>query len=108
MTVHPVHLNGMIQNTQDASTIRHQENTRPAVEQQNIQVREERKEQNQAQGVNRKENADQLNNKQDAKDKGSNEYVNQRRKRKKEKQEILPDGSVKLKMTMSGGFDIKI
>lgn len=43
MTVRPVHLNGMIQNTQDVSTIRHQENQRPAVEQQHIQIREEKR-----------------------------------------------------------------
>ena len=43
MTVRPVHLNGMIQNTQDVSAIRHQENQRPAVEQQHIQIRREQK-----------------------------------------------------------------
>lgn len=108
MTVHPVHLNGMIQNTQDVSTIRHQEETRPAVEQQNIQVQEEQKEQRQAQQVNTKDNASQMKNDKDAKEKGSNEYQKQEMKKKKAKPEALPDGSVKLKMTMSGGFDIKI
>ncbi len=108
MTVRPVHLNGMIQNTQDVSAIRHQENQRPAVEQQHIQIREEQKEQSKAQEVNKKDNADKEQKKYDAKEKGSNEYINQRQKKKKEKKENLPDGSVKIKQTMSGGFDIKI
>lgn len=108
MTVRPVHLNGMIQNTQDVSAIRHQENQRPAVEQQHIQIREEQKEQSKAQEVNKKDNADKEQKKYDAKEKGSNEYINQRQKKKKEKKENLPDGSVKIKQTMSSGFDIKI
>ena len=90
MTVRPVHLNGMIQNTQDVSAIRHQENQKPAIEQ------------------HKKDNADNEQKKFDAKEKGSNEYRDQRGKNKKEKKENLPDGSVKVKMTMSGGFDIKI
>ena len=108
MTVHPVHLNGMIQNTQDVSTMRHQEETKTSVEQQNIQVQEEQKEQKQAQQVNTKDDASQMRNDKDAKDKGSNEYRKQEKKKKKVQPELLPDGSVKLKMTMSGGFDIKI
>lgn len=107
MSVHPVHFNGMIQNTQDVSTIRHQEDQKPAVEQQNIQIQKEQREQSQAQGVQKKEDADNQQKKFDAKEKGSNEYESQRRK-KREKRENLPDGSVKLKMTMSGGFDIKV
>lgn len=107
MTVRPVHLNGMIQNTQDVGAIRHQENQKPAVEQQHIQIREQQKEQSQAQEVHKKENAGYEQKKHDAKEKGSNEYINQRKK-KKEKKESLPDGSVKVKMTMAGGFDIKI
>ena len=107
MTVRPVHLNWMIQNTQDVSTIRHQENQRPALEQQNIQMREQQKEQSQAQEVHKKDDADNSQKKYDAKEKGSNEYENLHKK-KRAKQENLPDGSVKIKMTMSGGFDIKI
>lgn len=109
MTVRPVHLNGMIQNTQDVSTIRHQENQRPAVEQQHIQIREEQKEQSKAQEVQKKDDADNGQKKYDAKEKGANEYVNQRgKKKKKESREHLPDGNVKTKAMMSGGFDIKI
>ncbi len=108
MSVHPVHFNGMIQNTQDVSTLRHQEDHKPAVEQQNIQIQKEQKDQSQAQEVQKKENADNDQKKFDAKEKGSNEYVDQRKKNKKDKAGRLSDGSVKLKMTMSGGFDIKI
>ncbi len=107
MTVRPVHLNGMIQNTQDVSNMKHQENTRPAVEQHNIQVEVKQKEASQMQEVHAKDNADPQQKKYDAKEKGSNEYV-ARKDKKKKKREELPDGSVKVKMSMSGGFDIKI
>ncbi len=108
MNVHPVHLNGMIQNTQDVGAMRHQEETKPSVEQQYIQVQEEQKEQKQAQQVNVKDDASQAKNDKDAKDKGSNEYRQQEQKKKKDGSKSAQDGSVKLKMTMSGGFDIKI
>ena len=108
MTVRPVHLNGMIQNTQDVSTIRHQENQKPAIEQQNIQIQEQQKEQSQAKEVQKKDHADNEQKRFDAKEKGSNEYEDRRRNKKKKKPENMPDGSVKIKMTMSGGFDIKI
>ena len=51
MSVHPVHFNGMIQNTQDVSTLRHQEDQKPAVEQQNIQIQKEQKDQSQEDGL---------------------------------------------------------
>ena len=100
MNVHPVHLNGMIQNTQDVGAMRHQEETKPSVEQQYIQVQEQQ--------VNVKDDASQMKNDKDAKDKGSNEYRQQEQKKKKDRPKSAQDGSVKLKMTMSGGFDIKI
>ncbi len=78
------------------------------MEQQHIQIREEQKEQSKAQEVNKKDNADKEQKKYDAKEKGSNEYIHHQKKKKKEKKENLPDGSVKIKQTMSGGFDIKI
>ena len=108
MTVRPVHLNGMIQNTQDVSALRHQENQKPAIEQQNIQIREQQKEQSQAQEVHKKDDADNEQKKFDAKEKGSNQYFGERRKKKKDKKENQPDGTVKVKITKSGAFDIKI
>ena len=96
------------QPSNNVSALRHQENQKPAIEQQNIQIREQQKEQSQAQEVNKKDDADNEQKKFDAKEKGSNQYFGERRKKKKDKKENLPDGSVKVKMTMSGGFDIKI
>lgn len=107
MSVRPVLINGMIQNTQDISTIKHQGDTRPAVEQQNIQTEVKHKEQAITKEVHSKDNANPQQKKYDAKEKGSNEYVRQRDKKKK-KREDLPDGSVKMKMTMPGRFDMKI
>lgn len=105
MSVGPVYLNGMIQNTQDVGAMRHQENTRSAVEQQQIQVNVEKKEMSKAQEVQKKDNADPQEGKFDAKEKGSNEYQ-QNRKKQQKKKEILPDGSVTVKR--AHGFDMKI
>lgn len=105
MTVRPVVFNGMIQSTQEISALQHHENNRPAVEQQNIQITQEKREQSQAQEVHAKDNVDQQQQKFDAKEKGSNEYSGGKRKKKKQAP-VLPDGNVRMKM--SGGFDIKV
>lgn len=105
MTIRPVFFNGMIQNTQDVSAMQHNENHRPAVEQSNIQIQEQKKEESLSQEVHSKEDVEQQQH-FDAREKGSNEYSDNRKKKKKEERAVLPDGSVRMKM--SKGFDIKI
>ena len=44
MTIRPVVLNGMIQRTQDIGNIKQQEDNKPVVQQQNISIQHEKKE----------------------------------------------------------------
>ena len=46
MTINPLHLNGMMQRSQDVSTLKQNEEQRPVVQQENIQVSFSRKSEN--------------------------------------------------------------
>lgn len=105
MSIRPIDLNGMIQRTQDVGTIKQQDDARPVVNQQNIQVTVAKEEQKIAKEVNKKDDAQDGHGQFDAKEKGNSEYSQNSGKRKRP--EIEPDGKVVVK-GMSGGFDIKI
>jgi hypothetical protein len=105
MSIGPVEINGIIGRTQDYSTIKHNEDSRGMVEQSNILKQLDTKLDHQMNQVHHADNADNFEQKFDAKDKGSNEYTGDGGKqRKHDNQE--KDGKVIIKNT--GGFDIKI
>lgn len=104
MAVGPVTLSGVIQRTQDIGVIKQQEDSKPFVEQQNIQAHLKTQEQRQMKQVNHAEDARQQEKRYDAKEKGSNEYEGQQQKKKKK---APKEGAVVLKQE-SGHFDIKI
>ena len=59
MTIRPVVLNGMIQRTQDLGNIKQQEDNKPVVQQQNISIQHEKREDqlaHQVQQTDQKEN----------------------------------------------------
>lgn len=105
MSVGPVTLNGIVPRTQDMSMIKHQEDNKPLVEQHNIQTQQKMQEERQLKQVNHADDASEHKKKYDAKEKGSNEYENrQKRKKKPEKKKQdtgMPGQGI-------GGFDIKI
>ena len=104
MAVGPVTLNGVIPRTQDIGAIKQQEDNKPFVEQQNIQVQIKTQEERQLKQVNHADDADEHQKKYDAKEKGGNEYQGQQKKRKK-------DGNHKDKVIRKqdgGHFDMKI
>ena len=70
MTIRPVDLNGMIQRTQDIGNIKHQEDAKPLVDQQNIQSTVVKEENKLAKQVNHSDNADHEDYRYDAKEKG--------------------------------------
>lgn len=84
MAVGPVTLNGVIPRTQDIGTIKQQEDNKPIVEQQNIQTQMKTQEERQLKQVNHADDADEHQKKYDAKEKGSNEYHGQQKKKRKE------------------------
>lgn len=107
MTIRPVDLNGMLQRTQDVGNIKHQEDAKPLVDQQNIQSTVAKEEYKLTKQVNHADNANQEDYRYDAKEKGNNEYQESDRNKKKKKPEQEETGKVLVK-NQSAGFDIKI
>lgn len=111
MTIRPVVLNGMIQQTQDVGNMKHQEDHKPVVQQQNISIQHEKREDQLAHQVQYTEEKENQGYRYDAKEKGNNQYEGddgKKRKRQKESEkEKNKDGKVILKGHGSS-FDIKI
>lgn len=105
MAVGPVMLNGVIQRTQDVSMLKQQEDSRPMVEQQQIQSEMKQQESKLLKQVKHADDADEHQKKYDAKEKGSNEYEGQKKKKKGSKEK--GGGKVVLRQE-SGHFDMKI
>lgn len=104
MSVGPVTLNGMIQRTQDVGVVKQQEETKPFVDQQNIQTHIKTQEQRVLQQVNHAEDTENPEKRYDAKEKGSNEYEGRQKKKQKKKEN---EGRIVSKQE-SRHFDIKI
>lgn len=105
MAVGPVTINGAIQRSQDMSMLKQQEDSRPLVEQQQIQAQLKTQESKLLKQVKHADDADQHKKKYDAKEKGSNEYKEQGNRKKKQQEKnknqvVFTQGS--------GHFDMKI
>ena len=105
MAVGPVTINGVIQRTQDVGMLKQQQESKPFVDQQNIQAHIKTQEHQQLKQVNHADNADEHEKKYDAKEKGSNEYNGQQGKKKKSDKK---DGGRVILKQESGRFDIKV
>lgn len=107
MIVKPVVIQGTVQNSQNMTSIKHAENIKPSVEQANIAATTQKEVQHKSENVIHKENINKEQKKFDAKDKGSNEYVSVKVKKKiNDKGETVAEEQVLVKS--QGGFDIKI
>lgn len=109
MSINPVVLNGMTQRTQDISNLKQQEDDRPIVEQHNLSVQQEKKEEkilHQVADTKKKENE---GYRYDAREKGNNQYYGSgsSKKKKKKKEDLNKDGKVIFK-GQNQKFDIKI
>lgn len=105
MTIRSVDLNGMMQRSQDVSTVKHQQDQRPVVEQQQIGIREEKKFDQKMHQVNQSAKKDGTQTKHDAKEEGRNKYFSNSNSNKKKKKEEV---NKVIPKTYQGGFDIKI
>ena len=113
MSIRPVVANGMIQRTQDVGIIKQQEDDRPAVQQHNLSIRQEKQEDqltHQVQQANDKENEGYS---YDAKEKGNNKYepLNKKKKKKQGAAEAEPEPEEAGRVLYKGrtrSFDIKI
>lgn len=104
--MNPIHLNGVLQRTDDVGMFKHQADQKAGVDQQNIQTQVVKHEQDQSHRVLDPGDSDKLKNQADARDEGKGAYYtpSQNRKKKKENEK---DVKVTKKIT-PGGFDIKI
>lgn len=111
MTIRPVVLNGMIQRTQDIGNIKQQEDNKPVVQQQNLSIQNEKREEQLAHQVQQTDKKENEGYRYDAKEKSNNQYEgNEGRKKKHQKEsekEQNKDGKVILK-GLGSSFDIKI
>ena len=105
MAVGQVTLNGMIPRTQDIGMLKQQEDSKPMIDQQNIQAHIKTQEHRQLKQVHQADDAEQHEKRYDAKEKGSNEYKGQQNKKKKQEEQKDNQASY----TWEGGrFDMKI
>ena len=105
MAVGPLTLNGMIPRTQDIGAIKQQEDSKPMIDQSNIQSQLKTQEERHLTQVRHADDAQQQETRYDAKEKGKNEYRGQRQKKKK--QEEKQDSQAGYAWE-GGRFDMKI
>lgn len=104
MAIGQIEIQGQITRAQDFTAIKHNEDTRGAVEQANVSNQFSKQVEAQVTKVNRGDQPEYYNKKFDAKDKGSNEYHGDGGQNRKKKEQKEPDGKVLLKRV--GSFDI--
>ncbi|MDD6481939.1 MAG: hypothetical protein PUF65_06705 [Lachnospiraceae bacterium] len=104
MPVGPINY-AMIQRMNDVESIKHQEDAKPMVDQQNIQGQVENRADQLRHQVLQSQDSDKTDNHTDAREEGKNKYSGKRNGQKKDKNR-KEDGRVIQKQ--SSGFDIKI
>lgn len=106
MIVKPVLLQATVQSSQNVTSLKHGENIKPAVEQANITVSNQKEVQQKSENVIKKDDVDNRQEKFDAKEKSKNEYYSVKVKKKKVQKSEQEKDQVILKS--SGMFDVKI
>ena len=102
MTVRPVDLNGMIQRMDDVGVIKKHEDSKPLLDQQNIQVQVNKREDNLSHTIVNADGTSNLKNDSDARNGSRGSYSGNFSKKKKKKQDKV------IKKEETGRFDIKI
>lgn len=105
MTIRPVVFNGVVQRADDVGMVKHQEDAKPLIDQQNIQTQMKQNEDALLHQVTHSENADSAKNNSDAKDEGKGMYFKAEKGKKVVKKQT--DGTF-VKKKEIGGFDIKV
>lgn len=106
MSIRPIDFNGMLQRTGDMGTIKHQEDSKPLVDQQNIQVQLTKNEDAMRHQVTEANSSESMENEADAREEGKGQYFDSRRQQnKKEKKK---DVNRVIKKEAGNSFDIKI
>ena len=117
MSIRPVVLNGMIQRTQDVGNLKQQEDNKPLVQQQNIEIQQQKHEDQLMHQVQEPEQKENDGYRYDAKEKGKNEYKHDgnnqyedgKKKKKKKQRDNEPENGGRVILKGQGSsFDIKI
>ena len=106
MSIRPIDFNGVIQRSEDVGAVKHQQEYKPVVDQQNIQAQITKNEANASQQVVTANHSEKLQNQTDARKEGKGQYHSSDRKKKK-KLDADTDGKV-IKKSGQSVFDIKI
>lgn len=107
MSIRPVDFNGMMQNQQNVSNVKHNEDQKPVLQQQQAFATVAKQEEASARQVINKDDLNKEDYKFDARDGSNNEYQDNRKKKKPKQKEKMEDGHVRIK-GMSGGFDMTV
>lgn len=106
MAISPFEVSGMMSRTQDFSIYKHNDDVKPHVDQSNLQLQQDQKDEQKANTVNTADETDTQSRNKDASDKGSNEYQGDGGQNRKKKNEIPPEGRVIKKQIKR--FDLSI
>ena len=107
MSVRPVDFNGMMQSQQNVSSLKHNEDQRPVLSQQQAFQTLTKQEEASARQVIQKNDAGREEYRFDARDGSKNMYQHNPGKKKAKQKEKMEDGHVRVK-GMSGGFDMTV
>lgn len=105
MAISPILFNGSVSRMQDVSSVKHNEDVKGMVDQNNFQNTFHKQIDSKLNQVHQSDTADNHQKKFDAKEKGSNAYDSDGGKRRKKENEAH-DGKVIVKST--SGFDMKV
>lgn len=109
MAIRPVEVQGVVQRSQDIGQIKQNQDQKPFVEQNHIQLHIQKETERNSQQVTKFQDADKKENRYDAKEKGNGHYFGQRRGKRSEQVQDDDDGdSVTVKSIDHGSFDVKI
>jgi hypothetical protein len=111
MSIRPVELNGIIQRADHISSLKQQEDSKPYLDQQNIQSQVDRKKEAMKHQVVEKGNTPEAENHADAREEGRGVYYapSGKKKTEEDEEERKPaKNSVVAKSTLGGTLDIKI
>lgn len=105
MAIRPVDMSGIINRSQDISTIKHNEDNKGLVDQNNFQNQFNRELNQHMKQVRDPSQSENPRERFDAKEKGKNQYSGQKRGKKKKQED---SGGEKGVAKSRGGFDVKI
>lgn len=106
MAISPILNSGMIQRTDDVGVLKHQQDVKPVVEQQNAMAQVVKKTEEMRRQVINPEDANKADTHADAREEGKNKYFFRKKEGKKKQSE--PTENRVIKKTMGGSFDMKV